>query len=447
MSIPLARDPAPSLAPSLAVLGIAGAAHALILNWIRVESWTSYWPRGLQYWTLVSLAGQALTIGALAAAAVAAVALVRARRSPGAALAAAALVASVVSAAAMLYAYWLHPVFDALHGWRYEVLVLVDWAGFAQAVLIVVGLAAAAWDDRSVRGFAPVALGAAIASSPPPPLSRWAKTYVERDATTVDGGLMIIDESRLWIVPGLVGAAAVTWGLTTAWLAHCQRRVPVDAMAPRPPALALRAFVISLLVMAAVAIVAGLAIAVVQGWRHDETGILPLLIPVAVGAAALLVAAALLAITMTDVPAAAARRFGGAAILVLWCVAVVAAQTLSSRRPYPQGTRFTIFDAPWMPGMVGAVVAVAALLLIAGGLAACARDAGRPPGRLQGVIVVLALVIGAATVPWLLGFGTRAIPLDGLRIATLASAALVNLAAWFALARAAWRTAAAYRSA
>jgi hypothetical protein len=77
------------------------------------------------------------------------------------------------------------------------------------------------------------------------------------------------------------------------------------------------------------------------------------------------------------------------------------------------------------------------------GLAAAARHAGQEPGRFQLVVVVLALVIGAATVPWLLGFGTRALPLDGLRIATLGSATVVNLAAWFALARAAWRTAAA----
>lgn len=447
MSLPAARDPAPSLAPSLAVLGIVGAAHGLLLNWFRVEMWTSYTPRSLHHWTLVTLGAQAMAIGALTAAAVAAVALVRARRSPGAALAAAALLAGVVSAAVTMYAYWLYPGHEASRGWRYEVIGLGQWAAFAQSVLTVIGLAAAAWDDRGVRLFAPVALGAALVASPPPPLLRWAYARAEAGSTTIEGALMIIDEGRMWIVPGMIGAAAVTWGLTAAWLAHRQLRIPADAMAPRPPAPALRAFAISLLVMAAVAIVAGLTIAVVQGRRHDETGILPVLIPVSVGAAALLVAGALLWITMTDVPAAAARRFGGAAVLALWCVAVVAGQTLSSRRPVAPGSRFTVFEAPWMPGMVGAVVAVAALLLITSGLAACARAAGRPPSRLQTVIVLLALVIGAATVPWLLGFGTRVLPLDGLRIATLGSAALVNLAAWIALARTAWRTAAAYRSA
>jgi hypothetical protein len=96
-----------------------------------------------------------------------------------------------------------------------------------------------------------------------------------------------------------------------------------------------------------------------------------------------------------------------------------------------------------MPGMAGAVAAVAALLFITSGLAAVAREAGQPPGRAQAVIVLLALVIGAATVPWVLGFGTRTIPIDGLRIATLASAALLNLASWLAIARVAWRVAAA----
>ncbi|MBZ0237358.1 MAG: hypothetical protein K8M05_33885, partial [Deltaproteobacteria bacterium] len=104
---------------------------------------------------------------------------------------------------------------------------------------------------------------------------------------------------------------------------------------------------------------------------------------------------------------------------------------------------FAIFEPPWMPGMVGAAVAVVALLAIASSLAAIARQAGQRPSRVQTVVIVLALVIGALTTPWVLGFGTRRLELDTLRVATLASAAVVNLAAWIALARSAWRAAAA----
>jgi hypothetical protein len=96
-----------------------------------------------------------------------------------------------------------------------------------------------------------------------------------------------------------------------------------------------------------------------------------------------------------------------------------------------------------MPGMVGAAVAVLAMLGMASALTAIARQAGQPPSRAQTINVVLALVIGALTTPWVLGFGTRRLPMDSLRIATLVSAAAVNLAAWIALARSAWRTAAA----
>ena len=97
-----------------------------------------------------------------------------------------------------------------------------------------------------------------------------------------------------------------------------------------------------------------------------------------------------------------------------------------------------------MPGMVGAAVAVMALLNINAALTHVARQAGQPPSRAQNIIILLALVIGALTTPWVLGFGTRSLEMDTLRIATLGSAALVNLAAWIALARSAWRTAIAF---
>ena len=93
-----------------------------------------------------------------------------------------------------------------------------------------------------------------------------------------------------------------------------------------------------------------------------------------------------------------------------------------------------------MPGMVGAVVAVVAILSMASALNAIARQAGQRPSRGQTVVVVLALVIGALTTPWVLGFGTRSLEMSSLRVATLVSAAVVNLAAWIALARSAWRS-------
>lgn len=210
---------------------------------------------------------------------------------------------------------------------------------------------------------------------------------------------------------------------------------------PRSPAPSLRRLAVALAVVAVVVIAAGLAVALAQGQPSARTHPLELVVPVAVAVAAALLAAALLELLRADLPPRASRALAVAAVLVVWIVAVVAAQTLWARRGAPR-PGFTIFEDPWMPGLVGAAVAGAALLALAVGLDALARAGGRAPARGHAAIVALALVVGAATAPWVLGFGTRSQPLDGLRVATLGSAALVNLVAWLALARGAWRAAA-----
>lgn len=445
MSIPAARHPAPALPMVVALIGVAAAVGWLAVAWVDAQE-AQRGVFGGPLSTLVRLGFNALWSGLSLAALVTTFGLARTRRSPGAALATAAMAVNVLSVVPVLVAFYVWPLTDAFGGWRGDVLRIARWEGIAVGAAFVGGLAWAAWEDRTVRVVAAAALGAALLQAPPPPIEDWLYERLARRAWAFDGPMpRLADPFLLWIVPTVMATAALAAGLLEAWIAHRLPRVPADATAPRPPARALRGFAVALVVMALVAIAAGLTVAVVQGKPASATGSLGLVIPLAVALATAGVAAALFALAIADVGARAARRFTLAGVLVTWCVTVTLVQTLWSRRPQPPGARFTVFEAPWMPGMVGAAVAVAALLAIAGALDATARELGQRPSRAQGAIIVLALVVGAATVPWLLGFGTRALPLDGLRIATLASAAVVNLAAWFALARAAWRCASVAR--
>ncbi len=451
---------------AVAVWGAGSAALALSLNALRVD--VEGWRLGhnQRLWTLLTLGGAALAIGSMIAAAAAALSLLRARRSAGAALTVAAFGGGALVLVVQLVATWSWPLDVASRGWRLDALVVGDWVRCAVPVLATIGLCAAGWADRGVRLIAPGAIGAALLAVPPPPLVSWAHSWIEHGAWRwdVDAGAYVMrPDGRMWIVPALIAVGGLAWAAGTAVLVLRQPAVPTDAVAPRSPAPALRRFAVASVVMPIVAVAAGLAIALAQGQPASETRLLAVLIPVAVGAASALVALSLLAIAGADVAPAASRRCTAAAILILWCVAVVAAQTLWSQRPEAPSRFFTVFEAPWMPGMVGAAFAVLALLCIASALAVVARQAppadaqsrqtgagprshrwaGQPASRHQGIIVVLALVIGAATAPWVLGFGTRELPLDPLRVATLASAAIINLGSWLALARTAWRLAAA----
>ncbi len=445
--IPRVRPAAPSLAVAAAMLAASGAALPLVLTALRFDA--AGWQRGdnQRLWTLFTLGASALSLGATVVAAAGALALVRMRRTPGAALAAAAFGASAVALSIQLVATWLWPWAGAARGWRMQIGDIGGWVATAVPLLATVGLCAASWGDRAIRVVAPAAVGAALLAAPPPPLLSWAYSWVEFGAYRWDvelGAYRLVPDARLWIVPSLLAAGWLAWGASTAWLVARQPGVPSDALAPRPPAPCLRRLSVSMLIMPVVGVGAGLVIAMVQGRPADGTGPLGVVIPSAVAAASALVAASLIAVAVTDVSAAAARRCAAAAICVLWLVAVVVAQTLGSQRPEAPPKLFTVFEPPWMPGMAGAVVAALAMINMASALAVMARDAGQPTSRAQTMIVVLALVIGAITTPWVLGFGTRSLPLDALRISTLGSAALVNLAAWIALARSAWRVAASF---
>jgi hypothetical protein len=436
--IPRAAAAAPALPLAIGVLGGGAAASTLGFWMVRTSpAWQARWP-------LIVLAGAALAIGATIAATVAALSLLRARRTLGGGLAAAGFAISALVLVLQLIAAWMWPWEDAARGWRALVLDEGSWVRFAAPVVATLGLCAAAWADRAVRVLAPVAVGAAMMAIPPPPVVSWAYAWFEHPTWVWDADLgqyVQQADQRLWIVPGAIAVGSLGWGLTAALLALRQPGVPADAIAPRPPASALRRLAVALLVTAGVAVAAGVAIALAQGRPLDGRGWLTVAIPSMVALASAAVAAALLAVAITDVSPRASRRLTAAAILVLWCVAVVVAQTLSSHGPRPDNPMFTIFEAPWMPGMVGAAVAAVALLGIAVALVEIERQAELPLHRGQLLVVILALVFGAATAPWVLGFGTRRLPLDGLRIATLASAAVVNLAAWVALARHAWRVA------
>jgi len=447
VSIPALRPPPPALPVAALVAAVAHAGTTVALNLIRAGTWSSYGPSYQWRWPLIAMGGRAITIGAMIVAAAAALALVRARRSAGAALTAAAFVTSSVVLCVELVATWIWPWHEAGAGWRGDVLHVTDWVIAAPPLLAVIGLCAAGWADRGVRLVAPGALGAGLVMSSPPPLTSWAYAWVEHGTWqwSVEAGSYVqLPDTRMWIVPGVLASASVAWGIGVALLVHRQPPVPVDTVAPRPPAPALRRLTVALLVMAAVAVAAGIALALVQGKPADGARPLELVIPIVVGLACVGVAAALVDLAVTDVVPVAARAAAVAAIAVLWCVAVIAAQTIGSQRPDPDDRfgppLFAVFDPPWMPGMVGAVVAVVAILSMASALNAIARQAGQRPSRGQTVVVVLALVIGALTTPWVLGFGTRSLEMSSLRVATLVSAAVVNLAAWIALARSAWRS-------
>lgn len=451
MSIPALRPPAPALPMAVAVAGISHAAIMIVLNIFRTDPDGLQDPDNARLWALFGIGGRAATIGAYIVAAVASLSLVRSRRSAGAALTAAAFVVASLAMCVELVATWMWPWFEANQGIRADVLDVTHWTLSATAVASVAGLCMAGWADRGVRLIAPAAIGASLIVSAPPPLIDRAFGWVERETWrwSVEAGAYVqIPDARMWIVPSIMAVATLAWAAAIAVLVMRQPPIPVDTVAPRPPAPALRRFAVSLLVMAAVAVAAGITIALVQGKPADGTGPLALLIPIVVGIAAAGVAAALVNIAVTDVEPRAARFTGFAAICVLWCVAVIAAQTLASQRPRASGPMnpllFAIFEPPWMPGMVGAAVAVLALVGIAAALTALARQAGQRPSRVHTLVILLGLAIGALTTPWVLGFGTRSLEMSSLRVATLASAAVVNLAAWIALARSAWRTAAAF---
>jgi hypothetical protein len=437
VTIPATRHPAPALPLILILAGVSTGLAWLVLTWAEIQRVTRGEDAGR--FIVIRLGFHAGWSGFAVAALVSTFGLARTRRSPGAALATAALAANVLAIVPATIAFHVWPLDAAFAGWRGDVLRIAGWQQTGVSAVFTGGLIWAAWGDHAVRVVAAAAFGAALLSSPPPPIEDWLFERFVLRGWELGGLPRVADPVLVWSVPVVLATLGLCSSVLTAWIAHRLPRVPADAMAPRPPARALRWFAAALVTMAVVAIVAGLVIAVVQGKPASETGALGLYIPIAVGLATAGVAAALLALSITDVGAAASRRYAVAAALVTWCVTVTAAQTLWSRRPQQPGARFTVFESPWMPGMVGAAVAVAALHAIAGALDATARALGQRPSRAQSAIVVLALVIGAATVPWLLGFGTRAQPMDGLRVATLASAAAVNLAAWMALARAAWR--------
>lgn len=450
MSIPGLRPPPPALPVAALVAAISHAGLTIALNVIRTGTWRSHDPSSAWSWPLIAMGGRAIAIGAMIVAAVAALSLARARRSGGTALTAAAFVVSSVVLCLELVATWIWPWHEAGVGWRADVLRITDWAIAAPPLLAVLGLCAAGWADRGVRLIAPGAIGAGLVMSSPPPLTSWAYSWVEFGTWrwNVDAGSYLqVPDARMWIVPGVMASASVAWGLGIALLVSRQPPVPVDTVAPRPPAPALRRLTAALLAMAVVAVAAGIALALVQGKPAGGAKPLELVIPIAVGLACVGVAVALVNVAVTDVVPAAARAAAVAAIAVLWCVAVIAAQTIGSQRPDPDDRfgppLFAVFDPPWMPGMAGAVVAVVAILAMAAALNAIARQAGQRPSRGQTVIVVLALVIGALTTPWVLGFGTRSLEMNSLRVATLVSAAVVNLAAWIALARSSWRAAVA----
>jgi hypothetical protein len=450
VSIPAARTPAPALPVALVVIGLAHAAMVVVLNMWRVDlpgvgrlgptfSFFLFW-----------MGSRAATTSAFVVAAVAGVALARSRRSAGAALMAAGFVVGALALTVELVVYWMYPA-GASGRWRGEAMVGLSWVMCVLPVVTAVGLCAAGWRDRAVRLMAPATLGAALVVGAPPPLLRWAYQVVEGGTWQWDsdvGDYVQVVDARLWIVPGLTAVCAIAWALGMVMVSLRLPPIPADTVSPRPPAPALRRFAVSLIAMVVFGLAAGVAIAFAQGMPYADTRWLSLAIPISVAIVTAGVGVALVNLAVVDVTPHAARFAGFAAICVFWCVAVVAAQTLSSYRPRPSGglnpLLFAIFEPPWMPGMVGAVVAALALLAMIAMLASAARQAGHRPGRAQALIIVLALVIGALTTPWVLGFGTRRVAMSSLQIATLVSATVVNLAAWFALARSAWRTARAF---
>lgn len=451
MTIPRPLAAAPALPVTLAALGLGPAVAALMVNARRVEvlGWQAgTWAPGHgDPWSaarLWLLGGRALALGAAVTAGVAALTLARRRRSPGLALTTAALVSLALAIAVELIATWTWRGGAGPGAWHDRVVDACAWARAAAVPLATAGVCAAAWADRGVRVLTPATLGAALLAAPPPPLLEQAYGWAEHDAyrwSSEAGTYLLVPDARLWLVPGALAAAAAAWAVMAALVAARLPPLVAGSVAPRSPAPSLRRLAVALAVVAVVVIAAGLAVALAQGQPSARTHPLELVVPVAVAVAAALLAAALLELLRADLPPRASRALAVAAVLVVWIVAVVAAQTLWARRGAPR-PGFTIFEDPWMPGLVGAAVAGAALLALAVGLDALARAGGRAPARGHAAIVALALVVGAATAPWVLGFGTRSQPLDGLRVATLGSAALVNLVAWLALARGAWRAAA-----
>jgi hypothetical protein len=451
VSIPTARTPAPALPVAVAVLGLAHAAIMIVYNLTRlglpgIARLDDRFP-----WTLFWMGARAATTAAFVVAAVAAVSLARSRRSPGAALAAAGLVIGTLALVLELVVMWMYPQMDVRLGWRADASFALSWIHCFPPIVAAAGLCAAGWRDRAVRVIAPATMGAALVLGAPPPLERWAYQVAERGTWQWDpdvGDYVQVVDARLWIVPGIDAACALAWALGMAMVALRLPPIPADTVAPRPPAPALRRFAVSLVAMVVVGLAAGVAIAFAQGKPYADTRWLSLAIPIAVALVTAGVGVALTSLTVVDVTPRAARFAAFGAICVFWCVAVVAMQTLHSYRPRTGGpldpVLFSVFEPPWMPGMVGAIVAALALLAMIAMLASASRQAGEPPGRAQALVILLAVVIGALTTPWVLGFGTRRAAMDSLQIATLVSAVVVNLVAWFALARSAWRTALAF---
>ncbi|HUQ03511.1 MAG TPA: hypothetical protein VM261_13510 [Kofleriaceae bacterium] len=451
MSIPAARPPSPALPVAVAVIGVSGAALTFVLNLIRVELGGFGSTGNMHFWVLFWMGARAATLGAFVVASVAAVSLARSRRSAGAALASASFIIGSLALAIELVVMWMHPQMEARVGWRGDVTLALGWVFCVPPIAGAAGLCAAGWSDRAVRLMAPATMGAALVVGAPPPLMRWAYQVAESGTwrwSADFGDYVQVPDARLWIVPGIDAVCAIAWALGMVMVALRVPPVPSDTVAPRPPAPALRRFAVSLVAMVVVGLAAGVAIAFAQGKPASDTGPLSLAIPISVAIVTAGVGAALVNLAVTDVTPRAARFAGFAAICVFWCVGVVAAQTLASYRPRPTGginpLLFSVFEPPWMPGIAGAIVAALALLAMIAMLASASRQAGQPPGRAQTLVILLALAIGALTTPWVLGFGTRRVAMDSLQIATLVSAVVVNLVAWIALARSAWRTALAF---
>jgi hypothetical protein len=453
VSIPAQRPPPPALPVAIAILGAGTAVPILAHTYLRVNvhGWGG---EGYRLSMLLSMATTALAIAATWVAAIAALSHARARRSPGTALTSAAFVLGALALCVQLVVIWMWPWGGTASGWRHDTFAVIDWVLCAVPVLATAGLCASGWTDRAVRLIAPAAIGAALLAEPPPPLLTWAFQTVEFGAykwDTTIGDYRLVPDGRLWIVPSLLALGRLAWAGATAWLVARQAPIPVDTVTPHPPAPALRRFAVSLIAMAVVALAAGIVLAFTpKSATFGSTLMLDIVIPILVAIAAAVVGATLVNIAVTDVAPVPSRRAAVAAICVLWCVAVLVAVILSRPRFSPGEGLNPLLSAmvenrtPTMPSMVGAGVAALALLNIVQAVSACAQQAGLRPSRGQNVIVILALAIGALTTPWVLGFGERGVQLDSLRIATLVSAAMVNLAAWIALARSAWRAAAAF---
>ena len=440
MTAARARDEvAPALTLAIAVLGVSWAGA--ILGWRALGLSGG---RDLQgtadRMLLLHLAQVAAFAAAAALVAVGGLELARARRSPGAFVVAAAGAALVGWLGLGMVAMWTWPFPGAGRGWRAQVLAIDPWLRLGALLAITGGLIAAGWADRVVRVLAAPALGAAGLAIPPPPLHRLVLGWLEPPVTV--GPLP--PEWRFWVGPGLLALGGLSWAAVTTVIVRAQPRGPVRVLEPAAVARAARRLGVAIVILAAVAIAAGVILAVVQKRPTRWAAELGLMIPVAVGAATVALGAALLGLAWVEVATGARRRLAVAALCVLWLVGVVAGQTVWSQG-VPRPPVLIVFHSPWMSPLVAAAVAIVALIATWSALADLGTRVGLPRRRGHTVVVALAVALGALTAPWVLGFG-RSFALDTVRVVTLATAAVVNLGAFVAVARAAFQVARALRS-